>query len=85
MWTLHHDCIYYTCLKGIFEPMLFSEVSWQLQTVFYFRMITAAKTRKYSALIMTSRTWDIHELGIFYDTGTDRKQTFSEKVINYLL
>ena len=36
---------------------------------FIFRMITAAKTRKYSAWILTSRTWDIHKLGIFYDTS----------------
>ena len=33
-----------------------------------FRMITAAKTGKYNAWILTSRTWDIHELGRFYDT-----------------
>ena len=41
--------------------------SWK--QLFTFRMITAAKTRKYSAWILKSGTWDIHELGIFYDIG----------------
>ena len=35
--------------------------------IFTFRMITAAKRRKYSVWILRSRTWDIHDLGIFYD------------------